>query len=228
MPSLPRVLPVLLIVVLGVGSAGAQPTDLTPERFSFEPSLSYDSTIPSPEDALGYEMGTQFTLHADAVDYLRTLADASERVTMGTYGETYEGRTLPYLVLTTAQNQGRLDQLKRNSRRLSDPASLSDAARDQLLQNQPVFVSYSYNIHGNEPASTEAALQVAYRLAAAQDDETRTLLQDAVVIMYPTVNPDGRDRYAYWARSMQRAEVATDPNDIVHDEPWPQGRTNHY
>lgn len=228
MPSLSRVLPVLLIVLLGVGSAGAQPTDLTPERFSFEPSLSYDSTIPSPEDALGYEMGTQFTLHADAVDYLRTLADASERVTMGTYGETYEGRMLPYLVVTTAQNQGRLDQLKRNSRRLSDPASLSDAARDRLLQNQPVFVSYSYNIHGNEPASTEAALQVAYRLAAAQDDETRTLLQDAVVIMYPTVNPDGRDRYAYWARSMQRAEVATEPNDIVHDEPWPQGRTNHY
>jgi len=228
MPSLSRLLPIVLVALLGVGAAGAQPTDLTPERFSFEPSLSYDSTIPSPQDALGYEMGTQFTLHADAVDYLRTLADASDRVSMGTYGKTYEGRTLPYIVVTTAQNQGRLDQLKRNSRRLSDPASLSDASRDRLLQNQPVFVSYSYNIHGNEPASTEAALQVAYRLAAAQDDSTRALLENAVVIMYPTVNPDGRDRYAYWARSMQRAEVATEPTDIVHDEPWPQGRTNHY
>jgi hypothetical protein len=91
-----------------------------------------------------------------------------------------------------------------------------------------VFVSYSYNIHGDEPSSTEAALRVAYRLAAAQGDSTRALLQDAVVIMYPTVNPDGRDRYVYWARSMQRAQVATDPNDIVHDQPWPEGRTNHY
>ena len=228
MPSPLRRLPIVLAVLFVAGPAGAQPADLTPERFSFDPDLAYDSSIPAPEDALGYEMGTQFTLHADAVDYLRTLADASDRVRMGTYGETYEDRTLPYLVVTSAQNQGRLDQLKRNSRRLSDPASLSASARDRLLQNQPVFVSYSYNIHGNEPASTEAALQVAYRLAAARDDRTRALLQDAVVIMYPTVNPDGRDRYVYWARSMQRAQVATEPADIVHDEPWPQGRTNHY
>ena len=228
MPSSSRLLPIVLIALFAVGPAGAQPADLAPERFSFDPDLAYDSSIPAPEDALGYEMGTQFTLHADAVDYLRTLADASDRVTMDTYGETYEGRTLPYLVVTSRANQGRLDQLKRNSRRLSDPASLSASARDRLLQNQPVFVSYSYNIHGNEPASTEAALQVAYRLAAAQDDSTRALLRDAVVIMYPTVNPDGRDRYVYWARSMQRAQVATEPADIVHDEPWPQGRTNHY
>ena len=228
MTLLSRILSVSLLGIVLAGAAAAQPADLTPERFSFESTLRYDSDVPSPAEALGYKIGTQFTLHADALDYLRTLADASDRVTMDTYGTTYEGRTLPYLVVTSPQNQNQLDRLKQNSRRLSDPPRLSEADRDRLLQNQPVFVSYSYNIHGNEPASTEAALQTAYRLAAAQDDSTRALLQDAVVIMYPTVNPDGRDRYAYWARSMQRAQVATEPADIVHDEPWPQGRTNHY
>ena len=228
MTLLSRILSASLLGIVLAGAAAAQPADLTPERFPFEPTLRYDSDVPSPSEALGYKIGTQFTLHADALDYLRTLADASDRVTMDTYGTTYEGRTLPYLVVTSPQNQNQLDRLKQNSRRLSDPPRLSEADRDRLLQNQPVFVSYSYNIHGNEPASTEAALQTAYRLAAAQDDSTRALLQDAVVIMYPTVNPDGRDRYAYWARSMQRAQVATEPADIVHDEPWPQGRTNHY
>lgn len=228
MTLLSRILSASLLGIVLAGAAAAQPADLTPERFPFEPTLRYDSDVPSPSEALGYKIGTQFTLHADALDYLRTLADASDRVTMDTYGTTYEGRTLPYLVVTSPQNQNQLDRLKQNSRRLSDPPRLSEADRDRLLQNQPVFVSYSYNIHGNEPASTEAALQTAYRLAAAQDDSTQALLQDAVVIMYPTVNPDGRDRYAYWARSMQRAQVATEPADIVHDEPWPQGRTNHY
>ena len=228
MTLLSRILSVSLLGIVLAGSAAAQPADLTPERFPFEPTLRYDSDVPSPAEALGYKIGTQFTLHADALDYLRTLANASDRVTMDTYGTTYEGRTLPYLVVTSPQNQNQLDRLKQNSRRLSAPSRLSAADRDRLLQNQPVFVSYSYNIHGNEPASTEAALQTAYRLAAAQDDSMRALLQDAVVIMYPTVNPDGRDRYAYWARSMQRAQVATEPADIVHDEPWPQGRTNHY
>ena len=228
MTLLSRILSASLLGIVLAGAAAAQPADLTPERFPFEPTLRYDSDVPSPAEALGYKIGTQFTLHADALDYLRTLADASDRVTMDTYGTTYEDRTLPYLVVTSPQNQNQLDRLKQNSRRLSAPSRLSAADRDRLLQNQPVFVSYSYNIHGNEPASTEAALQTAYRLAAAQDDSTRALLQDAVVIMYPTVNPDGRDRYAYWARSMQRAQVATEPADIVHDEPWPQGRTNHY
>jgi len=228
MPLLSRLFVILVAGLAMAAPANAQPANLTPERFAFDPDLTYDSSVPSPEEALGYKIGTQFTLHADALDYLRSLADASSRVNMGTYGKTYEGRTLPYLVVTSPQNQNRLAKLKRNSRRLSAPATLSDAERTQLLQDQPVFVSYSYNIHGDEPASTEAALRGSYRLAAAQDDSTRALLRDAVVIMYPIVNPDGRDRYVYWARSRQRAQVATDPNDIVHDQPWPEGRTNHY
>ena len=98
MTLLSRILSVSLLGIVLAGSAAAQPADLTPERFPFEPTLGYDSDVPSPAEALGYKIGTQFTLHADALDYLRTLADASDRVTMDTYGTTYEDRTLPYLV----------------------------------------------------------------------------------------------------------------------------------
>ncbi len=223
-----RVFGILLFSLLVVCPGQGQPVDLTPERFSFDLGLPYSDEVPAPQEALGYEMGTQFTLYADAVEYLRALAEASDRVKMGTYGTTYEDRSLVYLVLTSAENHSRLDELKRNSRHLSDPASLLAQERERLLQNQPVTVSYSYNIHGNEASGTEAAMQVAYRLAAAQDEATQRILDETVFLMYPAVNPDGRDRYVYWARSMQRAQVATEPNDIVHDEPWPQGRTNHY
>ena len=223
-----RLLSVLVLGVLFVPAGQAQPVDLTPERFSFDPDLTYSDDVPAPDERLGYEIGTEFTLYADAVEYFRTVAAASDRVTLDTYGQTHEGRTLVYLVLTSADNQQRLDELKRNSRRLSNPAALSSQERNQLLQEQPVTVSYSYNIHGDEASSTEAAMQVAYRLAAAQDSTTQRILDETVFVMYPAVNPDGRDRYVYWARSMQREQVATEPNDLIHDAPWPKGRTNHY
>ena len=103
----------LLVSLLGAVSVTAQPVDLTPERFSFDPELTYNEEIPSPSEALGYEIGTQFSLHAHVVDYLETVADRSDRVTLGRYGETYEGRPLIYLTITSAENQGQLDQLKR-------------------------------------------------------------------------------------------------------------------
>ena len=88
------------------------------------------------------------------------------------YGETYEGRSLHYLVITSPENHAQLETLQRNNQRLADPTSLSADEREQLIAEQPVFTSFSYNIHGNEASSTEAAMQVAYRLAAATDDAT--------------------------------------------------------
>ena len=223
----------LLAVSLGPASVGpaqaqSQPVDVLPDRFAFDADLPYDDAIPTPESVLGYEIGTHFTLYADVVRYLQAVADASDRVTMQSYGETYEGRTLYYLVFTSPANHGNLDAIQEGNQRLAAPEALSNAERQDLMQNHPLTVSYSYTIHGNEGSSTEAAMRVAYRLAAATDAETQALLNDIVFVMYPTVNPDGRDRYAYWQRSMNRNRVATDPDDIAHDEPWPQGRTNHY
>ena len=223
-----RLLSVLLLGGLFASVGQAQPVDLNPDRFSFDPDLTYSDEVPAPEEELGYEIGTEFTLYADVVEYFRAIAAASDRVKLGTYGQTYEGRTLVYLVFTSPENQQRLDELKRNSRRLSNPSALSSQERNRLLKEQPVTVSYSYNIHGDEPSSTEAAMRVAYRLAAAQDAVTQRILDETVFVMYPAVNPDGRDRYVYWARAMQREQVATNPNDLIHDAPWPKGRTNHY
>jgi hypothetical protein len=227
--SLPHYALLLLLSVLVLPlSSTAQDVDLTPERFAFSPELPVDDAIPSPADFLGYELGEEFTVYADVIDYLAALNEASDRITMHGYGATYEGRPLHYLVVTTAANHAQIETLQQNNQRLANPASLSADERDQLIAEQPVFTSISYNIHGNEASSTEAAMQVAYRLAAATDDGTAELLDDTVIIMYPTVNPDGRDRYVYWYKSAKRNLVATNPDDLAHDAPWPNGRTNHY
>lgn len=230
--SVYRSLVALSIVLMGlslVPSLQAQDrpdqTSLVTPRFAFSPEGNYDAAIPAPADFLGYELGTQFTFYADVVAYIKALADASDRVTLHEYGHTHEGRKLHYLVITTLENQSRIEEIRQNNLRLAHDQN-GDASL--LIAQQPVITWLSYNVHGNEPSSTEAAMQVAYRLAAGQDAAVTDLLDDTVVIIDPAINPDGRDRYVYWYRSMQGTPLRTDAMDLEHDEPWPGGRTNHY
>jgi len=78
---------------------------LIEDRFAFEPELTYDQNIPSPANVLGYRLGERFTEYAATVDYMEKLAAASDKVTLGSYGETYEGRPLIYLVITSANGR---------------------------------------------------------------------------------------------------------------------------
>ena len=220
--------PVLLLFILRcIHSVPAQ-INLVEPHFAFESGLEYDAAIPSPETFLGYQLGEDFTLYAHVEAYLKKLAESSNRVSIDTYGETYEGRKLYRLAITSADNQGRLEELRQQNLRLSDPAALGREEAEQLIPELPVFISFSYNIHGNEASSTEAAMQVAYRLAAATDEATEELLGKSMVILYPCINPDGRDRYVYWYKGMRRSVIGKEPRDLEHYAPWPNGRTNHY
>jgi hypothetical protein len=180
----------------------------------------------SPEEYLGYELGSSFTVYAHVVQYFQQLAESSPRILYNEYGKTYEDRPLINLIISSEENIQNIDGIRETHMKLLEPGS-SDAA--SVIESQPVFLSMSYNIHGNEASSTEAAMQVAYRMAAATDDETRNLLDNSVIIMYICINPDGRDRYVYWYKSMKRiGRPGFEPQDMEHYEGWPGGRTNHY
>jgi len=198
------------------------------ERFQFDPDLTYDEDIQSPADFLGYELGEKFTFHYRVMDYFKYLDEVSDKINVKQYGETYEGRGLYYGVVSSRKNQNNIDEIKRENRRLSHPDSLNDTMADMLINNQPVVVWLSYNVHGNEASSSEAAMQTAYRLVAAQDSETQSMLNESVVIIDPMLNPDGRDRYVYYYKTAHNKKLNTNPYDMEHDEPWPGGRTNHY
>lgn len=192
------------------------------DRFKFDPDVNYDASIPSPAEFLGYELGEEYTFHHQVMAYFEKLAELSDKITFHEYARTYENRSVNYAVITSEENQTNLDEIRsKNLKIANDPESVR-------IGDDPVIVWMSYNVHGNEPSSSEAAMQTAYRLVAGTDSETENMLQNSVVIIDPMLNPDGRDRYVYWYKSSRANVLNTNYEDLEHDEIWPGGRTNHY
>ncbi len=192
------------------------------ERFQFDPEVSYNSSITSPATYLGYELGEEYTFHHQVMGYLKLLASESDKITFHEMGRTYENRSVNYVIISSAENHQNLDEIREAN------FELANNPGDATVSDQPIIVWMSYNVHGNEPSSSEAAMQTAYRLVAATDAETQNWLDNSVVIIDPMLNPDGRDRYVYWYKSSQANILNTNPEDLEHDEIWPGGRSNHY
>ncbi len=191
------------------------------------------ATIPSPAAFLGYELGERFTEYARSVEYFRMLATRSDRINLEQYGKTYEQRPLLLLTISAEENINRIEDIRRAQLALVARSRVQGEANEQGreavdLATHPVINSYSYNIHGNEASSTEAAMQVAYELATTKDAALRAALQQTVNLLFICINPDGRDRYVYWANSVARHTGGEEPRDLEHYAPWPNGRTNHY
>ncbi|HOY21085.1 MAG TPA: M14 family metallopeptidase [Haliscomenobacter sp.] len=215
----------LLAIFLSVPLFSQGPILVDEKRFPLDPQLSYDAAIPSPEQYFGYKLGAEFTLYANTVNYVKELDRLSDKITLYQYGSTYEGRPLIRLVITSPDNHKNLESIRQRHLKLLD-GNASEVS--SVVKSDPIFITYSYNIHGNEASSTEAVAQVAYRLAAAQDEETKRILNNSVIVLYVCVNPDGRDRFIYWYKSTQRNVLGYEPRDLEHYEPWPGGRGNHY
>lgn len=188
------------------------------------PVLRLAAQVPllSPEAFLGYPLGSRFTPYAQVVAYVEYVARTSPRVQLLRYGESYEGRPLLLAILSSPENLARLETLRTDNLRRA--GRLPGTPHPE----GPVFIWLSYNVHGNEAASTEAALQTLYALAHPDSQRTGSWLQQAVVFLDPCLNPDGRERYVQWYHQTQG--VRPDPNPLAreHHEPWPGGRTNHY
>ncbi len=183
----------------------------------------FEANVPSPEQFLGYGIGEHHTRHDLIVAYLEKLAATSDRARIQEYGRTHEGRKLVMLTVSSAANLSGLADLKKRHLNFTDPS-----AQELSSEGLPVFINLAYNVHGNEPSSSEAALLTAYTLVASNHPDIRAYLDQAVIFIDPTINPDGRDRHTQWANSYQGTPMVSDPQDAEHNEYWPGGRTNHY
>ncbi|MHA7056750.1 M14 family zinc carboxypeptidase [Aquimarina sp. M1] len=179
--------------------------------------------IPTPEAFLGYPIGEQHTRHDQIVAYLTKLADVSERASIESYGNTHENRKLVILTISTPENRKNLPKLKEQHLAFTN-VSITPTNYNEV----PVFIQLGYNVHGNEPSSSEAAMLIAYTLVASNSPEIKTYLENAVVFVDPTINPDGRDRHTQWANQFKGSPLVSDNFDAEHNEGWPRGRTNHY
>lgn len=181
-------------------------------------SVAAFAQLQSPEEFLGYEPGTRWTPHHKIMDYFNHVAQESPMVTLHQYGESYENRELVYVVISSAENHQNLDEIRLNN------LKLTGLENGNPINNQKVIVWLSYNVHGNEASSSEAALKTIYALIS----EKTEWLNEVIVIMDPMVNPDGRDRYVNWYRSVAGDNFNPKHEAREHREPWPGGRTNHY
>ncbi len=214
-----RLVYTLLCITLAFGAI-AQSNDLT----YYLPDVSYDSSVPSPADFLGYDVGDWHVSHDQLRYYMEALAKSSNRVHIEEYARTYENRPLLMLTITSERNHRRINDILEHRKLLTDP-SVSDSLD---LEGQPIVIYQGYSIHGNEASGANAALLVAYYLAAGQSSEINNLLDNVVILLDPSYNPDGLQRFSTWVNTHKNKNLTSDPADREYNEAWPRGRTNHY
>jgi len=185
--------------------------------------VTYDPDIPKPASVIGHEVGEWHVTHDKLVEYMKALAAASDRVQIENRGTTFEGRPLLLLTITAPENHRKLEQIREQHLALTE-----SGASSLDIESMPVVVYQGFSIHGNEPSGANAGLAYAYHLAAGQGPQMEQLLKDVVVLMDPSFNPDGLQRFAYWANTNRSMNLNPDENDREYREVWPGGRTNHY
>ena len=182
---------------------------------------NYDENIPTPKDIIGHEVGEWHVTHDKLAEYMKALAKSSDRISIEDRGKTYEGRPLLLLTITTPNNHSRIDEIRQKHIDATNDSSID-------VSNDPIIVYQGFSIHGNEPSGSNAALAAAYYLAASLNPETEDLLKNTIILFDPSLNPDGLQRFAYWANTNKSKNINPDPNDREYYEVWPRGRTNHY
>ena len=187
-------------------------------------SLTTWAQLQSPSDFLPHQLGSTFTHHHQLVDYVEHVAANSPRVQLEQYGLTNEDRPLLLNYISSPANLARLEAIRENNLRATGtlPGN-TDAALNDIA-----IVWLSYSVHGNEAAGSEASMQVLYELADPSNARTGEWLENTVVILDPSLNPDGYNRYTNWYRQIANRTPDTDPAGREHNEPWPGGRVNHY
>lgn len=185
------------------------------------PKKNLNLQIPTPEQFLGYPIGSHHTRYDKLVEYMRVLEKASNRVKVVTIGETNEHREQIIVHFAKPENLSNLENIRKNHLEIVE-------GKSNDFGGQPVVVWLGYNVHGNEASAGESSLLTAYYLAAIQGDEATKIYENAVFLMEPIVNPDGRDRFNNWVNMHKGEPNVTDPNDREHNEVWPSGRVNHY
>ena len=186
---------------------------------------TFNKSIPKPIDVFNHYLGEQHTRTDQIIEYFYAVANKSNRVVVENHGTTHEGRKLIHAIITSAENQNKLDEILKNNRNISlNPGKISK----NTIKKMPVVAYFGYSVHGDEASGSEAAMLLLYHLSAGSSIGIRNYLNNIVLIIDPMLNPDGRDRFVNWVNGNRGHVPTLDINDREHNQPWPSGRTNHY
>lgn len=200
--------------------------DRTP--FDFYARGSYRANVPRPQAILGFDVGDFHTTYAQMERAVSSIVTAApDRMKMYDIGRTNEYRQQHLVIASSPENIARLEQIKANIKRLSDPRGLSNAQAETLVNQTPLVVWLGYTIHGNESASFETMMQVVYHLAASEEPKTQEILRNCLIVINVCANPDGHERFVTWYNSVGVGNA--DPLAAEHREPWSvNGRFNRF
>ncbi|MBI2406958.1 MAG: hypothetical protein HYV19_01465 [Gemmatimonadetes bacterium] len=224
----------LLALPLLAGPLAAQRTPVDSLRddakFSFYAKGPYRAAVPKPDDMLGYGIGTWHTQYAAQERVLLAIADAAkDRVRVEEIGRTSEKRTMRIYVVSSPENIARLDQIRADLDRIADPRGATAAELDAVTARTPAVVWFSGSVHGDEVPGFEASMALLYHFAATEDPKTLALLKDAIVIINPSSNPDGHERFSVWSNSIAVGSPERMALEQQRGQPWTiSGRYNHY
>ncbi|MCF1430282.1 MAG: peptidase M14 [Shewanella sp.] len=199
------------VLLLSTGHAAQRPDWHPPENQT-------QTNIQTPADFLGYPLGEWHLRHDQINFYLKQLATQSPRISLEHTGQSHEARQQLTAVVTSAHNQQNLTSI------LADRA----AVKQGKANDSPLVIWLAYSIHGDEASGAHAATALAYYLAASNEPWIRELLDSAVVLITPTQNPDGLDRFATWVNGHKGKVPVGDNHSREHNQDWPRGRFNHY
>ncbi|QBG36425.1 M14 family zinc carboxypeptidase [Litorilituus sediminis] len=180
-------------------------------------NTQYSQQIPKPSSVLGFEVGQRQIRHEQLLSYFYQLAQHSDRIQLTTMGETAQHREQLLVSISSPENLKKLPNLlKPNNEKTA------------LNTNKPLIVWLGYSVHGDEISGANAALVVAYHLAASQEQSMQELLANTIIVLEPSINPDGMDRFVNWVTTFGNTTNNPDANHIEHHQHWVTGRTNHY
>jgi hypothetical protein len=197
-------------------------------RFSFYDRGPYRPAVPRPESILRFQLGEANTQFALQERVLLAIAEAArDRVRVEEIGMTNERRTMRLFIVSSPENIARIDAIRADLDRIADPRGVPQAELDAIVERVPAVVWINESVHGNESPGFETAMQTLYQLAASDEPATVQALRNVVVVLNPSTNPDGHERFAVWYNSI--GVGSPDPGSLEKDEPWSiQGRYNHY
>jgi len=194
----------------------------------FFPGADHDPAVTPPERLLGFRAGDALA-SCEAIERCLRAWEDSPRMTLTTYARSWEGRPLHYAVLTSPRNHARLAEIRAEIARLADPRKLAaDENIDARIRDLPAIAWIGCSIHGDETSGADAGLALIHHLVADRTAQTQKLLDDLVICIDATMNPDGRERFIQQVQQHAGVTPNLDPAALQHSGAWPTGRMNHY
>jgi Zinc carboxypeptidase len=165
--------------------------------------FSQSSTLPTPESILGFKPGADLKLatYDESLDYFRKLDAASDRLTLVEIGPTSYGHPWYFALVSSSENLANIERYRQVAQRLAHPEGLTDEEARRLSQQAPAFVHIDGGLHASEVAGAQHTIQLAYDLLSRADDpKVKPIFDKVVLMLWPSINPDGQNIVANWYR----------------------------